>query len=418
MGRLSKRILSCLFALTAFIGCTQAAEVGDENFEEILAHNIEIKSVWLNPGEYISQDIGEEYIELATEIVGDSTEDMEKLKKIYDWVTSNIYYDHDGMFGFPSITEEEQEAGMTTLQLKRGVCETYAAILKKLLNAEGIPSFVIHGRTCDQSTAIPIVDTSERAVRLIGIWTPYDVESTATDHAWNAVYIDGEWIEVDSTWDSTNTYRDGEYIEGSSRRGYFNPGDVLMSYSHKIITYAEASESDTPDQWAMAEISSAFANKLVPYDLQGNYREAITRKDFCRLAMSLWRCIKGSNNEDGAESPFDDTEDVDVIQAYNLGIVRGVSSTQFDPNRKITREEAATMLMRVAKLLEYPNTVTTSLSFSDMEKVSDWGLDGVNYVSAKGIMQGDGDCFNPKANYTTQQAIATFYRIFNSITQQ
>ena len=48
-------------------------------------------------------------------------------------------------------------------------------------------------------------------------------------------------------------------------------------------------------------------------------------------------------------NPFKDTQNVEVLKAYNLGITAGVSEVKFDPNALLNREQAATMLTRTYK---------------------------------------------------------------------
>lgn len=59
---------------------------------------------------------------------------------------------------------------------RRGVCEEFATLFTALARAADIPSITIGGRSCGE----------------------YD---KCQDHAWNMIYINGKWIEVDPTWD-------------------------------------------------------------------------------------------------------------------------------------------------------------------------------------------------------------------------
>lgn len=403
-------------AMSPVLSCAETVDPADENYYKILAHNIEVKSVWLNPGQYIQENISQEYQELSREIVGDATSDAEKAERIYEWVTTNIYYDYDTYYGHSTISEEERAAGKRTyLQLRRGVCEGYAVILKGLLNAQEIPCFIIHGRTCDQSNAFHVVDQTKGAINLIGSWTDRDVTSDFTDHAWNAVFLDGEWIEVDATWDSGNRYINGEFFTDTPRRGYYNCGDVMMSFSHKIVDYAQSSPDDIPDGWAQAEILSAISTYIVPNDLQRDYRDPITREEFCELAMALWNRTFDAKSDGSSASPFADTQSSAVLQAYEYGIVNGVGAGRFAPDKEISRQEAAIMLMRMGRLLNLRSVNDFPPPFADQSDVADWGMEGVDYVRMKGLMSGTGNGFSPNGTYTIQEAILTFSRLNSRI---
>ena len=401
--------------LTA-IAYAETGELDDENYYKILNHNLEKKDVWLNPGQHVGREIPSEYLTLSDEIVGDAESDLEKLDKIYEWVTGNIYYDYDAYFGHPSISDEERASGKTTpLQLRRGVCASYASILKNLLNAQGIPCLVINGRVCNQSTCITLVDQTKRATYYIGRWTDYDVESNVSDHAWNAVYLDGEWIDIDSTWDSRNEYRNGEYFDNAPRRGYYGCGDEMIAYSHKIIDYPQSNPKDIPDKWAQAEVLSAITAHIVPNTLQQNYREPITRQEFCALAMTLWDRTFDADQGELSASPFSDTHDAAVIRAYEQGIVNGIGNGLFAPDKEISRQEAATMLMRLGKLTNLADADNVPDCFADQADVADWGIEGVDYVRTKGLMAGTGRGFSPRGTFTIQEAILTFSRLNSRI---
>ena len=61
------------------------------------------------------------------------------------------------------------------------------------------------------------------------------------------------------------------------------------------------------------------------------------------------------------------------------------------------------------------NTVATGQSFADAASIPAWAADAVNYVSANGVMQGDGTNFNPSQNYTREQAIKTIVTLLDAV---
>ena len=107
-----------------------------------------------------------------------------------------------------------------------------------------------------------------------------------------------------------------------------------------------------------------------------------------------------------------------LTTAYFLGLTDAQNM-----NGTLTREQAATMAMRAANLVNQIKTnnavddVKTPISaptasFSDYDQVSSWAKDGVNFVAAHHIMNGTGNnMFSPKGTYTVEQAIVTLYNI-------
>ena len=88
----------------------------------------------------------------------------------------------------------------------------------------------------------------------------------------------------------------------------------------------------------------------------------------------------------------------------------------FDPNATLSREQAATMLSRLAYIIEVPLPVQEA-KFADNSSISSWALEPVGQVQAVGIMQGVGnDRFAPKEPYTKEQSIITIIRLYDYIT--
>jgi len=171
--------------------------------------------------------------------------------------------------------------------------------------------------------------------------------------------------------------------------------------------------------WARPEITSAYNKGFVPVDILNNYQNIITRAEFCRMAMKFIEYKTGKSidsilNERGLSrdpNAFSDTDDPDLLAAAALGITLGVSVGVFAPNGEITRQQAATFLMRVNGLLGMDINDPPTAGYTDAYNIADWAENGVNFCYAAGIMQGSGGQFFPLNTYTRQESIATFDRI-------
>ena len=81
-----------------------------------------------------------------------------------------------------------------------------------------------------------------------------------------------------------------------------------------------------------------------------------------------------------------------VGTAYSYGIVNGRSATSFDPSGTITRQEAATMVARAAKLCGMDTDYTTIEArdilsqFGDYTKVADWAKAPLAFCYDRGIL--------------------------------
>ena len=175
--------------------------------------------------------------------------------------------------------------------------------------------------------------------------------------------------------------------------------------------------------WAVSEYQSANEAGLVSYSVVSNDMKAnITRQEFCELAVNLYK--KLSNDTELIEpevSPFTDTDNLAVAQAYCYGIVSGTGDNEFTPDKLVTREEMAKMLVSTFTAGE----VNFSLSdesdsyiidnFDDGDKVSSWARASVITALNYSIMGSAGDnTFKPESATTREQAIASINRSYEA----
>lgn len=122
--------------------------------------------------------------------------DYAKALWLHDWLLNKLDYDK-------SLKWSSAESALTR---GLGTCQSYESAYSKLLTAVGI----------------------ENA----------ETRDTYDGHTWNAFKINGEWYQVDCTWDDSND----DWYNFDERRLYFGLTDELMSVAHpghaKIYTGA------------------------------------------------------------------------------------------------------------------------------------------------------------------------------------
>lgn len=171
--------------------------------------------------------------------------------------------------------------------------------------------------------------------------------------------------------------------------------------------------TDKPSAWAETQVNTAITANIVPQALQGKYTQATTRAEFAALAVALYEKVKGA--EIAERQTFSDTTDINVQKAAAIGVVSGVGNNNFAPNEKLTREQAATMLSRLAAAIGKPLTEQAA-TFADNNKVSSWASAAVGQAQASGIMGGVGNnTFAPQDDYTREQSIITITRLFDIV---
>lgn len=186
---------------------------------------------------------------------------------------------------------------------------------------------------------------------------------------------------------------------------------MVLTVTLPITTFA----SSNPSSWATEEVNAAINAELVTDSVMVNYQANITREQFCEMVVRAYEKISGENAETG-NMYFSDTSNAEILKAANLGIVTGYGNNVFGPNDLITREQIATMLVRmIDKSVSYANiNVYNDNYFIDKNSISDWAVSSVNFAYDKGIMQGVGNnCIDPQANTTCEQAILLVYRTVN-----
>lgn len=167
-----------------------------------------------------------------------------------------------------------------------------------------------------------------------------------------------------------------------------------------------------PSSWAAEQVSQAIDAEIVPRSLQSSYGQNTTRGEFCALATALYEKVKGEITE---RKTFSDTTDANVEKMAALGVVDGVGGGRFNPGGALTREQAATMLSRLARAMGSPLADAAS-PFSDNSAISSWAMEAVGQVKAAGIMDGVGNnTFSPKNSYTREQSILTALRLYNLV---
>ena len=214
----------------------------------------------------------------------------------------------------------------------------------------------------------------------------------------------------------------GEYviIEADGKYGFGRIG-----YTPKLPEKSEMSD------WAYDEVVAAIEAGLVPTGQQVLYHYNINRHDFCALTLQLIETVLDQDIEDVIlertgrtltdwvhDYPFTDEPEPIVIAAYALGIVNGKGKGTFAPYNSITRQEAAAMLTRTAKVLGMDTENPETVEFADGDKVADYFVDEVNFVASNGIMNGTGkNKFNPRGTYTREQTMLTMLRLFKKVTE-
>lgn len=191
--------------------------------------------------------------------------------------------------------------------------------------------------------------------------------------------------------------------------------------------YYDLYKSIDSSKWATEYIAEAVKYGIINDDDTWNYAAPICREDFCNIAVKMMETAGVILPTDNPQRPLGikDTDNVNVLKLYKSGVILGKehhkTGITFAPNDFITREEAATILYRMAKIMGIGLGVMRPevVYYWDEDKASDWALDAIKYMRNIRVMDGvNGYEFYPKDTYTVEQAIATMIRLFEKKANQ
>lgn len=162
-------------------------------------------------------------------------------------------------------------------------------------------------------------------------------------------------------------------------------------------------------QWAVQYINRLYNLGAINGKADGIFAPSdnMTREELCKVIV-LALGIKANDKEVPVFNDVDSTawyaEYINIC-AQN-GIINGIGDNLFGVGRTVTREEAATILVRAAEnagiTLDYDFTI---FPFNDEAQISDWAKTSVSVLYESLILDGmeNGD-FAPKENVTRAQA--------------
>jgi len=114
---------------------------------------------------------------LAASLISHASNDLEKTRLIFTWIATHIAYDDNG-FNTGNYSDTKAES---VLRNRVSVCQGYSDLFLALGKLAGLEIVTITGYSK-------------------GITYSPGSTLTDTDHAWNAVKIDGQWKLFDVTW--------------------------------------------------------------------------------------------------------------------------------------------------------------------------------------------------------------------------
>ena len=180
------------------------------------------------------------------------------------------------------------------------------------------------------------------------------------------------------------------------------------------VSYSDVSESD----WYFNDVKLLSEKAIVSGDGTGNFmpNNNITREQFLKMLMLACE-IDTTESENTFGDVIDDAwYKPYVLKAKNIGIVNGISETEFGIGSNITRQDMAVMIARTIEKLGIETNAIESDKFVDENKVADYAKESVEFMKSIGLIEGYNNEFRPLDNLTraeTATIIAKIIRKFD-----
>ena len=179
------------------------------------------------------------------------------------------------------------------------------------------------------------------------------------------------------------------------------------------VTVSEAFSDVPSSAWYYNNVMQAAAAGIVSGYPDGTFKpgNSVTRRDF---AIMLTQML-GVSNDGTAVSPFIDVDDDDYgvvsiayCKAHN--IISGYDDGTFKPDATITRQEAASMIVKAMGVSKASDEL-----YPDDSTIAGWAKDAVYKAKAAGLMKGDAGTgnFRPTGKITRAEAASIMVNALN-----
>lgn len=271
-------------------------------------------------------------------------------------------------------------------------------------------SAVVYGSTvCAGYTRAFALMCNSAGVETIGVIGTGNGNGKVEDHAWNKVLLEGNWYNVDLTWDDQTygiiyTYyckSDSDFV-----KHYVKPSWVpYQPASNKTLT-TELFDDVLAGKWYVdgiryaynANIMSGYKSKNGQFTGEFGPNDTLTRAQFAtmiyRMSGEPYVKYKGMFSDVPDGKYYSDAVEwcasAGLITGYTAG---GVPTGQFGPNDNIQRQQLAVILYRYANYLGYYTMEGSAEldSFPDGGKVGSYARDALQWCVYWGILTGSKD---------------------------
>ena len=213
------------------------------------------------------------------------------------------------------------------------------------------------------------------------------------------------------------------YLKGSNSKvfiGFASDGKYLAPYGTTVLfTPNPKNFTDISTHWGKTYIDFVTEREIFLGTATDVFSPdtGMTRAMFATVIGRLYERSYGEISSSDARAftdcNYDDYYGKYVDWAAKSGIILGVGSNQFQPDRQVSRQEMAAMLYRFAEFMTLSVSTSTSatLNYSDALSISSWAKDAALFCQETGIVTGrNGSSFAPTETATRAEVTAIIQR--------
>lgn len=162
----------------------------------------------------INEIVNSDYLSKIT----DDMTDYEKALTVFETMIEEVSYQEGA---------EQNQNIISTFLYGQTVCQGYASGYQYLMKLLGIPSFIVTGR------------------------------ASGTSHAWNMIYLDGNWYNVDVTWGNASYSLEGE--ETGEKQNYVN--HAYFGISNELLNQTHEAEMNFELPQTLSNVDSYYVHE-------------------------------------------------------------------------------------------------------------------------------------------------------------
>lgn len=178
-----------------------------------------------------------------------------------------------------------------------------------------------------------------------------------------------------------------------------------------ISANANSKLNDVDGHWANKEIQDFVSKGYLKGYPDGTFRpdNSITRAEFVRIANKYFG-FKNKGNENFSDVNSSDWFYNDICIAKEEGYINGYEDGTFKPDKTITREEAAKIIVSIQGKVDV--NIDKINNFTDGYMVSDWAKKYVEGAIEAGYIKGDDKGkINPISSVTRAESVSMISRV-------